>query len=125
MRALVVDDSNVMRRVISGALRQAGVESVDEAADGLEAVEAVEAVKQHDYGIIMMDWNMPNMDGLEAVRAIREDGITTPIIMVTTENDRTRVLDAVRAGVSGFITKPFTPDTIISKIKNTVESLQD
>jgi len=122
MRALVVDDSNVMRRVISGALRQAGVESVDEAVDGLEAVDAV---RQHEYGIIMMDWNMPNMDGLKAVRAIREDGITTPIIMVTTENDRKRVLDAVRAGVSGFITKPFTPDTIISKIKNTVDSVQD
>lgn len=122
MRALVVDDSNVMRRVISGALRQAGAELVDEAADGLEAVDAV---KQQEYGIIMMDWNMPNMDGLEAVLAIREDGITTPIIMVTTENDKSRVLDAVRAGVSGFITKPFTPATIISKIKNTVESLQD
>lgn len=122
MRALVVDDSNVMRRVISGALRQAGVESVDEALDGLEAVDAV---RQQEYGIIMMDWNMPNMDGLEAVRAIREDGIMTPIIMVTTENDRKRVLDAVRAGVSGFITKPFTPDTIISKIKNTVDSVRD
>lgn len=122
MRALVVDDSNVMRRVISGALRQAGVESVDEAVDGLEAVDAV---RQQEYGIIMMDWNMPNMDGLEAVRAIREDGIMTPIIMVTTENDRKRVLDAVRAGVSGFITKPFTPDTIISKIKNTVDSVRD
>lgn len=122
MRALVVDDSNVMRRVISGALRQAGVESVDEAVDGLGAVDAV---RQQEYGIIMMDWNMPNMDGLEAVRAIREDGIMTPIIMVTTENDRKRVLDAVRAGVSGFITKPFTPDTIISKIKNTVDSVRD
>lgn len=122
MRALVVDDSNVMRRVISGALRQAGVEEVDEAIDGLEAVDAV---KQREYGIIMMDWNMPNMDGLEAVVAIRDGGVTTPIIMVTTENDRGRVLDAVRAGVSGFITKPFTPATIISKIKSTVEALQD
>lgn len=122
MRALVADDSNVMRRVISGALRQAGVETVDEAVDG---VEAVDAVRQHQYELIMMDWNMPNMDGLEAVRAIRGDGVTTPIIMVTTENDKSRVLDAVRAGVQGFITKPFTPDTIISKIKNTVESLQD
>lgn len=122
MRALVVDDSNVMRRVISGALRQAGMKEVDEAVDGLEAVEAV---KQHEYGIIMMDWNMPNMDGLEAVLAIREHGVTTPIIMVTTENDRGRVLDAVRAGASGFITKPFTPETIISKIKSSVESLTD
>ena len=103
MRVLVVDDSNVMRRVISGALRQAGMDEIDEAADGLEAVNAV---NEHDYGLIMMDWNMPNMDGLEAVIAIREKGNETPIIMVTTENDKRQVLEAIRAGVSAFVTKP-------------------
>ncbi len=103
MRVLVVDDSNVMRRVISGALRQAGMDEIDEAADGLEAVNAV---NEHDYGLIMMDWNMPHMDGLEAVIAIREKGNETPIIMVTTENDKRQVLEAIRAGVSAFVTKP-------------------
>ena len=123
MRGLVVDDSSVMRKVLTGALSRVSISEVDEAADGQEAVTLVGG--DNDYDVILMDWNMPNMDGLEAVRAIREDGIMTPIIMVTTENDRKRVLDAVRAGVSGFITKPFTPDTIISKIKNTVDSVRD
>lgn len=92
---------------------------IDEAVDGLEAVEAV---NEHEYAIIMMDWNMPKMNGLEAVIAIREKGHTTPIIMVTTENDKKRVLEAVRAGVSAFVTKPFTPETIIAKIKSTLDA---
>ena len=121
MHALVVDDSNVMRRVVCGALRRAGMENVDEAADGLEAVDAVKKVS---YSLVMMDWNMPNMNGLEAVVAIRESGQTMPIIMVTTESDKSQVLDAVRAGVNGFITKPFTPDIIISKIKQLVTALE-
>ncbi len=120
MRVLVVDDSNVMRRVISGALRQAGMDEIDEAAGGLEALNAV---NEHDYGLIMMDWNMPNMDGLEAVIAIREKGNETPIIMVTTENDKRQVLEAIRAGVSAFVTKPFTPETIVGKIKDTLEAV--
>lgn len=120
MRALVVDDSSVMRRVNRGALRQAGIEDADEAVDGREAVEAA---RSSHYDLILMDWNMPNMDGLEAVLEIREAGVTTPIIMVTTEKEKDRVLEAVRAGVNGFITKPFTPDTIISKIRSVVETL--
>lgn len=120
MRALVVDDSKVMRRVVTGALRRAGLENVHEAIDG---VEAVDAVKRTSYAIVMMDCNMPNMDGLEAIRTIRESGATMPIIMVTTENDKRRVLEAIRAGATGFITKPFSSDTIVSKIKRTLASL--
>lgn len=120
MRALVVDDSKVMRRVVTGALRRAGLENVHEAVDG---VEAVDAVKRTSYAIVMMDCNMPNMDGLEAIRAIRESGAMMPIIMVTTENDKRRVLEAIRAGATGFITKPFSSDTIVSKIKRTLASL--
>lgn len=122
MRALVVDDSRVMRRVKRGALRQAGIENVDEAIDCRGAIEAVRS--SHD-DLILMDWNMPNVNGLEAVLEIREAGVTTPIIMVTTEKEKDRVLETVRAGVNGFITKPFTPDTIISKIQSVVGSLPD
>ena len=85
MRALVVDDSAVMRKVLIGALGRANITEVDQAADGLEAVSATDS---QEYGLILMDWNMPNMLGIDAVKAIREKGKTMPIIMVTTEAEK-------------------------------------
>ncbi len=114
MRALVVDDSAVMRKVLTGALGRAGINDVDQAADGQEAVEAV---NQAEYGLILMDWNMPNMLGIDAVRAIRAAGKSMPIIMVTTEAEKSRVIDALKAGASNYIIKPFEPATIVSKIQ--------
>lgn len=114
MKALVVDDSAVMRKVLIGALARAEITEVDQASDGKEAVDAVMAA---DYNLILMDWNMPNMLGIDAVRAIRAAGKTMPIIMVTTEAEKSRVIEALKAGASNYIIKPFEPATIVSKIQ--------
>ena len=114
MKALVVDDSAVMRKVLIGALGRPNIEQVDQAADGREAVEAAKAT---DYGLILMDWNMPNMLGIDAVKAIRELGKTMPIIMVTTEAEKSRVIEALKAGANNYVIKPFEPATIVSKIQ--------
>lgn len=114
VKALVVDDSAVIRKIIVGALTMANVESIDQAADGAQALEAV---GQSDYGLILMDWNMPNMTGIEAVRAIRDQGREMPIIMVTTESERSRVLEAIKAGVNDYVIKPFTPEVLAETIQ--------
>jgi len=121
MRALVVDDSAVMRKVLIGALSRAGITEVDQAADG---VEAVDASNDADYGLILMDWNMPNMLGIDAVRAIREKDKDSIIIMVTTEAEKSRVIEALKAGANSYILKPFEPATIISKISEVVEGVK-
>ncbi len=114
MNALVVDDSAVMRKVLIGALGRAGISDVDQAADGQEAVAATSS---KDYNLVLMDWNMPNMLGIDAVRAIRANGKTMPIIMVTTEAEKSRVIDALKAGAQNYVIKPFEPATIVNKIQ--------
>jgi two-component system chemotaxis response regulator CheY len=114
MRALVVDDSAVMRKVLIGALGRASITDVDQAADGQEAVEATQA---NEYDLVLMDWNMPNMLGIDAVRAIRANGKKMPIIMVTTEAEKSRVIEALKAGAQNYVIKPFEPNTIVSKIQ--------
>lgn len=114
MKALVVDDSAVMRKVIIGALARAEIAEVDQASDG---VEAVEACKENTYDLVLMDWNMPNMLGIDAVRGIRALGSDVPIIMVTTEAEKSRVVEALKAGANNYIIKPFEPVAIVDKIK--------
>ncbi len=115
IRALVVDDSIVMRKVLIGALNRAQITEVDQASDGLEAVQAVQ---QKSYDLILMDWNMPNMLGIDAVKAIRAGGYAMPIIMVTTEAEKSRVIEALKAGATNYVIKPFEPATIVSKIQD-------
>ena len=117
MKVLIVDDSAVMRKVLIGALARDGIVDVAEAADG---VEAVKAVKENDYDLVLMDWNMPNMLGIDAVKAIRADGNNVAIIMVTTEAEKTRVIDALKAGANNYAVKPFQPPAIIAKIRETM-----
>ena len=89
MRALVVDDSAVMRKVLIGVLARLGIRDVDQASDGTQAVLAV---SKNEYGLVLMDWNMPHMVGVDAVKAIRAAGQKMPIIMVTTEPDKERAI---------------------------------
>jgi len=117
MKALVVDDSAVMRKVLIGALSQVGITDVGQAADGKEAVAAVQT---DDYALVLMDWNMPNMTGIEALREMRTGGKTMPIIMVTTEAEKPRVIEALKAGANNYVIKPFQPQDIVSKIKDTM-----
>ena len=118
MKALVVDDSMVMRKILIGALAQAGVADVSQAGDGAEAVAAASS---QSYGLVLMDWNMPKMLGIDALRAIRAAGNKVPVIMVTTEAEKSRVLEALKAGATSYIVKPFEPATIVSKIKAVID----
>ncbi len=118
MKALVVDDSAVMRKVVIGALARADITDVDQAVDGQEAVEKV---GQATYDIVLMDWNMPNMLGIDAVKEIRKNGHKVPIIMVTTEAEKSRVVEALKAGANNYVIKPFEPATIVDKIRAVLE----
>lgn len=117
MKALVVDDSGVMRKVLIGALRRCDISDVDEAGDGEEAIERARSTR---YEIILMDWNMPKRSGLDAVKTIRGMGQTMPIIMVTTEAEKSRVVDALKAGATNYVIKPFEPSVIVGKIRNAI-----
>lgn len=117
MRVLVVDDSAVMRKVLIGALSRAELTEIDQACDGEEAVKAADS---NEYGLILMDWNMPGMLGIDAVRALRAKGHVMPIIMVTTEAEKSRIIDAIKAGANNYVIKPFEPSTIVTKIQDTL-----
>lgn len=117
MKALVVDDSEVMRKVLVGALARAGITDVDQAADGVEALDKIGKTK---YTLVLLDWYMPNKLGIDAVKEIRASGNKVPIIMVTTEAEKTRVIEALKAGANNYIIKPFEPAAIVAKIKEVI-----
>ena len=118
MKVLIVDDSMVIRRVITNALKEMDVTDTEDAKDGKEAVDAVKA---NEYDLVLMDWNMPNMLGIEAVKEIRALGKKVPIIMVTTEAEKSRVVEAIKTGANNYVIKPFEPATLNEKIKQTME----
>jgi two-component system chemotaxis response regulator CheY len=90
-----------------------------EAGDGVEALSVIAASSKFD--LILIDWNMPNMDGHTLVGKIREKDKATPLIMCTTEAEKQRVVDAIKAGVNNYVVKPFTPDTLMEKVKATLD----
>ena len=118
MKVLVVDDSVLMRHVLVKILTDAGVTSVIQAGEGKEALQQV---AQESPDLIFMDWIMPTMSGIEAVREIRASGNKVPIIMCTTETEKNRVIEAMKAGANNFVIKPFEPETIIAKAKETLK----
>lgn len=118
MRALLIDDSKTTRRIQRGVLEELGCTEIEEAADGQDAMSRVSAFQPT---LILLDWYMPNMDGLAFLKAFRKQDSTTPIIMVTTEAGKSRVIDAIRSGVNNFIIKPFTPDDLRERIEATLE----
>lgn len=117
MKALVVDDSMTIRRIVIKALGIVGISEATEAGDGLEALNAVNA---GDFDLILLDWNMPKMSGIDTLRAIRQAGKKTPVIMVTTEAEKSRVIEAIKAGANDYLIKPFSPDQLAAKVKSMV-----
>jgi len=117
MKVLVVDDSSTMRRIIVNTLARLGYKDVVQGADGVEAWDAMQA--NPDIGVVITDWNMPNMNGLELVKKIRaeEKYVDIPIIMVTTEGGKAEVITALKAGVNNYIVKPFTPQVLKEKLQ--------
>jgi two-component system chemotaxis response regulator CheY len=112
-KVLVVDDSGTMRKIIIRALNAVGYTDIVEAADG---VEALAAFRTHGFQLVLTDWNMPNKSGLELTRDIRAMGSSVPIFMVTTEGEKSRVLEAISAGVTNYLVKPFTADVLREKL---------
>lgn len=112
-RVLLADDSATMRTIIRRALESLGVTGATEAADGLQAISMF---KPGEFDLVLTDWNMPGKTGLEVTRAIRETDKNVPIVMVTTEAEKSRVLEAIQAGVSDYLVKPFTTAVLREKL---------
>ena len=122
MRVLVVDDFATMRKIIRNVLKQINLENVTEAENGKQALELL---KKEEIDLIISDWNMPEMTGIEFLRACKADPKIRhiPFIMVTAEASKKNVLEAMKAGVDNYITKPFTSDKLqdaINKAKANV-----
>lgn len=118
MRVLIVDDSAIMRKIQRKVLVDMGIEDIVDAEDGIDALLKM---KDHnfDFNLVLCDWNMPKMDGITLVRKLRSVSqlAKMPIVMVTTEGEKERVVEALKAGANGYIVKPFKPETITEKLK--------
>lgn len=113
MKVLVADDSGILRKIIIRSLNAVGVTDIVEAADGQQAIDAYKATP---VDLILTDWNMPNKTGLDVVQEIRGLGSSVPIIMVTTEAQKSQVIAAIQAGVNDYLTKPFEADDLRAKL---------
>ena len=115
MKVLIVDDSAVMRKIVTKALMEAGHTDLVEAADGKEALS-----KAGDVDVVFTDWNMPVMDGLTFVKELRQSS-QIPVVMITTEGGQKEVLEAMKSGVTDYIVKPFTPSVLVSKLESLIK----
>ena len=117
IQILVVDDSSTMRRILKVSLARCGFNNVDEAQNGLDGLAKAQA-KQ--YGCIITDWNMPEMDGLEMAKKLRAtpNYQKTPIMMVTTEGGKQEVIEALMQGINSYIVKPFNEETLSGKMQS-------
>ena len=118
MKALLVDDSGVMRKIIARSLNSLWVDEIVEAGDGVEALQAFGDGTGFD--LVLTDWNMPRMNGLELVQAIRGAGHRVPIMMITTETEKEQVLKAIQAGVNDYLVKPFDQEMLSMKLQRVV-----
>jgi len=116
LKILVVDDSSTMRRIIKNTLARLGYKDILEGGDGVEGWSELDA--NPDIEMLITDWNMPEMNGLELVKKTRADARFSdlPIIMVTTEGGKSEVITALKAGVNNYIVKPFTPQVLKEKL---------
>jgi two-component system chemotaxis response regulator CheY len=122
MKFLVVDDFSTMRRIVRNLLKELGFTNVDEAEDG---VVALSKLKGGNFEFVVSDWNMPNMTGLELLKAIRADASLKhlPVLMVTAEAKKENIIEAAQAGASGYVVKPFTAATLEEKLNKVFEKM--
>ncbi len=116
MKILVVDDFPTMRRIVKTLLRQNGYTNFVEAEDGMQALDLLK--KTTDIEFIVSDWNMPNMTGIELLKTVRADANLKhlPFLMVTAEAEKENIIEAVKSGVSNYVVKPFTGQTLAEKL---------
>ena len=115
MKILIAEDFATMRRIIKTVLRQAGYQQIIEAEDG---VIALRKLRSDDIGLVIADWNMPNMTGLDLLKTMRNDDTLKdiPFLMVTAEAKKDNIIEAIQSGASNYLVKPFTPDMLREKI---------
>lgn len=116
IKVLVVDDFATMRRIVTNLLNKLGFTNIVEAEDGLQGFNLA---KNGEFDLIISDWNMPNLNGLDMVKQIRklDIGAKVPILMVTAESKREQIIAAAQAGVNGYIVKPFNEQTLREKLE--------
>ena len=116
MNILVVDDFPTMRRIVRSLLKELGFSNIEEAEDGNEALDKLRG--DNGFDLIVSDWNMPNLDGLEMLKEIRADDTlkSIPVLMVTAEAKKENIIAAAKAGASGYVVKPFTAATLEEKL---------
>ena len=121
IKVLVVDDFSTMRRIVKNILKQIGYSDIEEAEDGNIALARL---RQGGFGLVVSDWNMPNMTGLDLLKAIRADNSLNnmPVLMVTAEAKKENVVDAIQAGVNNYVVKPFTAAGLKEKIEKIFEN---
>jgi len=114
-KVLVVDDFSTMRRIVKNLLRQIGFTNIEEASDGAQAFSKL---KTGGFGFVISDWNMPILDGIGLLKMIRDDDELKeiPILMVTVESEKNKVITAIQAGINNYIVKPFTGEVLKEKI---------
>lgn len=122
MKILVVDDFSTMRRIIKNLLKDLGFTNVQEADDGSTALPMLQ---QGDFDFVVTDWNMPGMQGIDLLRAVRADDSLKhlPVLMVTAEAKKEQIVAAAQAGVNGYVVKPFTAATLKEKLEKIFERL--
>ncbi len=122
MRVLIVDDFSTMRRIIKNLLADLGFNNTVEAEDGHSALSVL---RQDAVELVVTDWNMPGMSGIDLLRAIRADERfrALPVLMVTAEAKREQIIEAAQSGVNGYIIKPFTAQTLEEKLGKVFERL--
>ncbi len=122
MKFLVVDDSQTMRRIVNNALKGIGYDDIIEAEDGKDAITKL-YVEKIDF--VITDWNMPNMSGLEFIKAVRADEqfLNLPILMVTARGMKEDVVEALQARVNNYVVKPFTPHVLKEKIDQILKTV--
>lgn len=122
MKILIVDDFSTMRRIIKNLLRDLGFTNTEEADDGLTALPMLQTGK---FEFLVTDWNMPGMQGIDLLKAVRADEklASIPVLMVTAEQKKEQIVEAAQAGVNGYIVKPFTANTLEEKLNKIFERL--
>jgi two-component system, chemotaxis family, chemotaxis protein CheY len=120
LKILVVDDFSTMRRIVRNLLKELGYTNVDEAEDG---VVALQKLNGGNFQFVVTDWNMPNMTGIELLKAIRADAALKllPVLMITAEAKKENIIEAAQSGASGYIVKPFTAATLEEKLNKIFE----
>ena len=116
---LVVDDMMTMRKIVVKTCQGIGFKNIQEAADGAKAWEIISSSKPA-IGLVISDWNMPNCSGLELLKRVRGDSRfkSMPFMLVTAETEKTQIIEAMKAGVSGYVLKPFTKETLTAQLED-------